>query len=243
MRNVNRPPRGNRYCGPAAISALTGVTTDEAALMLRHVSGRRAIKGCRKEHVIEALRMLGLTVTRVYIRKNGDPCPTVKQWARRRTGFVKPRNTDLLVGVTGHFIAVRNTRYWDSMNHEGCRLVDGPNKRVKYAYKVEGRVDRFELVRLLLERSAAARANQSNRLRAVAMARLLGVDLQSDSGGAEMSAPRGRQFNSIGCHFIEYYRGDYDTASEMWSAVVTDLEHGVDECPPGCDYCADNRGA
>ena len=31
----------NRYCGPAVISAVTGMVTGEAARLIRHVSGQK----------------------------------------------------------------------------------------------------------------------------------------------------------------------------------------------------------
>ena len=35
----------NNYCGPAVISAVTGMTTGEAARLIRHVSGQKMVKG------------------------------------------------------------------------------------------------------------------------------------------------------------------------------------------------------
>ena len=33
----------NNYCGPAVISAVTGMTTGEAARLIRHVSGQKMV--------------------------------------------------------------------------------------------------------------------------------------------------------------------------------------------------------
>ena len=47
----------NRYCGPAVISAITGMTTGEAARLIRHVSGRKSIKGSSVWEVTRSLEM------------------------------------------------------------------------------------------------------------------------------------------------------------------------------------------
>lgn len=49
----------NRYCGPAAISAIAGIWTSEAAKLLRDVTERRKIICTTPEEVLTALRMLG----------------------------------------------------------------------------------------------------------------------------------------------------------------------------------------
>ena len=46
----------NRYCGPSAISAITGMTTGEAARLIRHVSGKRKVTGTSTRNIREALK-------------------------------------------------------------------------------------------------------------------------------------------------------------------------------------------
>jgi len=68
MKNVNIKPVNNgkkaadrnRYCGPAVISAVTGMTTSEAARLIRHVGGRKSIKGSTTHEVIRSLEMCGI---------------------------------------------------------------------------------------------------------------------------------------------------------------------------------------
>lgn len=57
--------KGNRYCGPAVISALAGITTVEAAALIRqHSQGeRRAIKGTSTQEVRRALDALGFRMS------------------------------------------------------------------------------------------------------------------------------------------------------------------------------------
>ena len=56
IHSVNRVKGGNRYCGPAAISAVTRCTTDDAAKAIRYHSGQRAVMGCFTEDLKRALR-------------------------------------------------------------------------------------------------------------------------------------------------------------------------------------------
>ena len=50
----------NRYCGPAVISAVTGMNSGEAARLIRSVSGQRAVRGAFTTHVRRALTLCGI---------------------------------------------------------------------------------------------------------------------------------------------------------------------------------------
>lgn len=54
--------RHNRYCGPAAIAALTGISTGQAAAMIRDVSNRPWVKGTSTNQMLDVLSSLGLEV-------------------------------------------------------------------------------------------------------------------------------------------------------------------------------------
>ena len=45
----------NRYCGPSVISAVTALTTGEAARLIRKQSGRKMVKGTYSSEVKKAL--------------------------------------------------------------------------------------------------------------------------------------------------------------------------------------------
>ena len=47
---LNRIKRdGNKYCGPAAISAVVGIDTGHAAQVIRQVGNRRSVKGTSEQ--------------------------------------------------------------------------------------------------------------------------------------------------------------------------------------------------
>jgi hypothetical protein len=65
---VDEKNNTNRYCGPSAISAVTGMATGSASKLIREINGRRAIKGAYIYEVTAALDKCNITVT--------DSCPT-----------------------------------------------------------------------------------------------------------------------------------------------------------------------
>lgn len=58
---VTHGPAYNRWCGPSALSALTGRTTDETSAVLRELTGRRSITGTSNSEILLALRHYGLS--------------------------------------------------------------------------------------------------------------------------------------------------------------------------------------
>lgn len=52
----------NRYCGPAAMAAVLGVTTDHAARVIRGLTGEKRIKGVSVQHLTAAMEQLGVRV-------------------------------------------------------------------------------------------------------------------------------------------------------------------------------------
>jgi hypothetical protein len=118
----------NRYCGPAVISALTGMTTAEAARLLRHVTGKRAITGVRTSHLLKALKMCGIHTT----NKTFDlkPKPTLARFLD--SGDLWPCVTHLIV-AGNHFQLVRDQQY---VCGQTVDVVTVRNKKVKRRARV-----------------------------------------------------------------------------------------------------------
>lgn len=88
----------NRYCGPGALAMLFGCSTDEAAAVLRDVSGRSSIKRIGAAEMLRAIERLGA-------RAHPEPIVkprAVREWARGCHG-------KWLVQVTGHYVAIDAT--------------------------------------------------------------------------------------------------------------------------------------
>lgn len=62
---VNHGTDKNRYCGPSVISAVTSLTTGEAARLIRMQSGKRSVKGTSTLEVKRALKACNIEMHHV----------------------------------------------------------------------------------------------------------------------------------------------------------------------------------
>jgi len=97
----------NRYCGPAAIAALTGCTTDEAAVVIRSVSRQESVKGVHTHHLMQALALFGVRYSH---RETYCPASrlTLAQWLKKTD---RPRGKVFLVVAGNHFQIVTGRQY------------------------------------------------------------------------------------------------------------------------------------
>jgi len=102
----------NRYCGPSVISAITGMTSGEAARLIRHVGGRKSIKGSTTWEVKRSLDLCGIESKRTTFgltlgRSKGV---TLAGWLK---GTVKERTADrvFLIVAGWHWQLVQGRRY------------------------------------------------------------------------------------------------------------------------------------
>jgi len=77
MRPVEHGTDQNRYCGPSVISAVTTLTTGEAARLIRLQSGKRSVKGTSTSNVRRALKSCNVQMTFV-------PAPTGSRYGKSR---------------------------------------------------------------------------------------------------------------------------------------------------------------
>ena len=125
----------NKYCGPAAISALAGVSTDDAARAIREYSGRRAVRGAHLLEVDYALHLLS------GLRTVPTPNPgqlTLARWCRERSPEDKDKTFLLCVGPISrgnHWIVVQGNYQVDSHQREPVFLKDAKHRR-KYVEAV-----------------------------------------------------------------------------------------------------------
>lgn len=135
--------KGNRYCGPAAISAIAGITTVEAAALIRQQSSRRsslpraAVKGTHDHEVDCALRALGFRMTTFVYPLNSEAAHrrvNLRRWAK---DFA--RGEDVYLVAAGHHWILVQGRY--AMCGKTINLVaiaDHPHARmfVTKAYRI-----------------------------------------------------------------------------------------------------------
>lgn len=99
----------NRYCGPSVISALTGMTTGQAARLLRKQTGKKLIKGTSIGAILRALHRCGIDACDRVNYINPIDRPTLAEWLRLTHG---ERGDKIFLIVAGnHWQVVSGHRY------------------------------------------------------------------------------------------------------------------------------------
>lgn len=110
MHTLHKPVRnGNRFCGPAAISAITSLGTSEAAAVLRAVSGKRAIKGVGYSDMRNALRNLNWRTIPLYEAERGKGI-TLAAWLRQ-SKQLRTTGRLFLIAAGWHWQVISGRRY------------------------------------------------------------------------------------------------------------------------------------
>ena len=119
----------NRYCGPSVISALTDLTTGEAARLIRKQSGRKTIKGTYTREVREALRACNIVSFGVKVE---HPKPTLARWLKLSKADRTPGRV-FLISAGHHWQLVSGRRYTCGRIRD---IVSIRDKRVKRRARV-----------------------------------------------------------------------------------------------------------
>lgn len=122
IRNAN----DNTFCGPAALSLITGKPVSECTAALRAATGRRAIFGVAYREMMAVLPMLGYIAAPIPI---GDKPPTLAALLRK----LKDRRPEdvYLLSVTDHYLVLRGRKIYDNRNPEGVFVRQYPHRRVR----------------------------------------------------------------------------------------------------------------
>ena len=135
LRAITDGKDKNRYCGPSVISALTDLTTGEAARLVRKQSGRPRITGTSTNQVLDGLRACNIKAYRWQkpgVRLGRSTGPTLAGWLKmskedRTTGRV------FLIVAGWHWQLVSGRRYTCGRIRE---IVSIKDKRVKRRARV-----------------------------------------------------------------------------------------------------------
>ena len=140
LRAITDGPDKNRFCGPSVISALTDLTTGEAARLIRKNTGRRSITGTCTSEILDALHSCNIKV-RPYLTCDDDgqrvplntrTGPTLARWLKLSK---KDRTSDrvFLIVAGWHWQLVSGRRYTCGRMRE---IVSIRDKRVKRRARV-----------------------------------------------------------------------------------------------------------
>lgn len=173
---LHKPHGANRYCGPTALSAITGLSRDDIAALARRFSGRPAIKGMQHDEAKAVIAQLGGTMELVGI---GSPAQkqTLAEWMEQRS--TKARTSYLLVSVTEHYVAVlRDTVLCSLQGGEPAHILSARcrNHRFKRAWIVT-LPDKVKLPEGLQKARAAQARQRKHASGAGAKARRLAAKL------------------------------------------------------------------
>jgi len=156
LRAITDGPDKNRFCGPSVISALTDLTTGEAARLIRKNTGRQSITGTSTSEIKYALLACNIKWKHyhtcneygqreplnnglLYPRKFRRTGPTLARWLKLSK---KDRTSDrvFLIAAGCHWQLVSGRRYTCGRIRE---IVSIRDKRVKRRARVE---EVYELV-------------------------------------------------------------------------------------------------
>lgn len=104
-----RKPGQNRWCGPAAISFLTGLDTDQAAKLIRQYTGKRQVIGTDEDAMRYVLGQYGICMVEMDHYPDKAARPTLVQWLRL-TRRERGQRT-YLVSAGDHWQLISGRRY------------------------------------------------------------------------------------------------------------------------------------
>lgn len=109
LNPVNREKGMNRWCGPAVISSITGMTTDEAARLIRTLSGRQMVTGTSDVEMMKALSLCNVNIKCLLQFPKGKG-PTLTAWLRESQAMRTAGRVFLLVSGW-HWQLISGRRY------------------------------------------------------------------------------------------------------------------------------------
>ncbi len=122
MDAVKRKQRnGVTWCGPAALTAITGKSYEECEALLAGWQSKRPVTGVGLYAMRHALEKLGYTLIAERTRRR----QTLVQWHRGRS----ERRGVYLVSITGHYCVVRGDVYVDNHTVKPVAFAVAPNRR------------------------------------------------------------------------------------------------------------------
>lgn len=117
-----QPHGGNRFCGPTTLSALTGKSTDECALLASR--NGKPLKMMYHDQMITSLRKAGIRFQPIksalvplkFLKPDKNCYPTLMTWMKE---VRKPSEMGkvYIVNITDHYILVLGDKVCDTYTH------------------------------------------------------------------------------------------------------------------------------
>lgn len=138
---VKRREDSNSFCGPAALSLLTGKHVDkcvEEIHIFRNVYygfRRHAVRGMTNQEMRSVLARMGFSINPVFhaqIASNFRGSTTivgVMRWLKRQPGW-NPKKK-YLINVTGHYVVMKGIKLFDNKNPNGVFFGKYNHRRIR----------------------------------------------------------------------------------------------------------------
>jgi len=137
LHPITDTPKRNRFCGPSALSAITGLSTGECAATIRRLTGRRNIMGTSEGELSEALSELGYCFIDSYHKRYGGKAktrPTIAAWLKMSIPDRKPGRL-FLIEAGNHWQIVMGRKFTCGRIRD---IVSIKDKRVPRRARVRG---------------------------------------------------------------------------------------------------------
>lgn len=181
---LHKPHGSNKWCGPTAMSAITGFSTDECAAVARMVSGKRAIRGLRWSHLTAALDAMGVTLVPFAV-----PQPTARAAIDALPETVRQRIVIMCAG--NHYMTfLRQTMICPLTHRQLTHINSMPKPRAKVArlWLVEFRTEpKLPAMALTKVRNQANATASKLRRETKALATRLGLKIERGDDYLEVS--------------------------------------------------------
>lgn len=133
IRNITKAPphQHNRWCGPAVISALTGLDTRQSADFFTLISKVKNVRGTSIADMLAVLGRCGIHTPKVTIPKRAAR-PTLAQWLRSSRD---ERGDSVVLLIAGcHWRLVQGDRYICGLTDTVIDAAGAPGQRTRVTH-------------------------------------------------------------------------------------------------------------
>jgi hypothetical protein len=137
---VRRGERSNTFCGPAALSLITGKHVDKCVEQVHEyrdgLGKRRNVRGMSNWEMTWVLGRMGFQQSKLNVPKQNPTLVALMRWIKRQD-FWDAKNV-YLVNVTGHYVVMKGIKLFDNRNPEGVFFGRYEHRRwrVKHVWEV-----------------------------------------------------------------------------------------------------------
>lgn len=124
LHKINHDLKTVLWCGPGALATLTGLPTSRIMAVLRHVTGRRTVKGVYHSEIIKAGEFLGLRFWPQMTRRQ-----TLARWTAEQRHLLHAGA--VLLSVSHHYVTVSGRMFNDNWTKVPVPLKKAPRRRAR----------------------------------------------------------------------------------------------------------------